>query len=275
MSLHHIRGHGGVNLAVRVVGPASAPPVVLLHGWASSGAVWSAQFADPLLNATFRLIAVDLRGHGESEIPSDGYQNSAVWAEDIEAVLRFAGSPALVIGWSYGGLVITDYLRQHGTEGIAGIVLVGAITEIGRGRQGARVGPVMQAALPKGLAEDPQVAVPALTEFVRGMTHQPLPGELVQHAIGDCLRVPPKVRTALFRRDVASTDVLAAINVPTLIAHGRLDGVVDPTVAEYVVRKIPGARLRWFHGGHMPFAEHVREFDAMLLEFVSRYWEGR
>jgi non-heme chloroperoxidase len=274
MTWHTIRGHGGVQLTARVVGPSTAPPIVLLHGWASSASVWAWQLSDPLLPAMFRLIAVDLRGHGGSETPEHGYQDAAVWAEDLAAVLRFAGRPALLVGWSYGGLVITDYLRVHGTSQVAGIVLVGAITEIGRGHPGARVGQAMRAALPAALSEDPEVAVPALTRFVRGMSDFPLPGELAQRAIGDCLRVTPKVRTALFRRDVSSERVLTGLDVPVLVVHGRRDAVVDSSAATYAAGKIPGARVRWFDGGHLPFVEHVREFNAMLLEFASRQWEG-
>nr|WP_239573798.1 alpha/beta hydrolase [Actinokineospora baliensis] len=257
-------------MAVRTAGDPARPPIVFVHGWAQSSRCWAAQFADPGLRAAHHLIAVDLRGHGDSDIPADGYDQAATWAADLAAVLAFAGAPALVVGWSYGGLVITDHVRERGCADLAGIVLVGAITEIGKGRPGGRIGPAMRAALPAALAEDPAVAIPAVTSLTVAMTAAPVAGTLTQAWVGDTLRVPPAVRTALFRRDVGSADVLASITVPTTVVHGDADVVVDPAGSEYAAGKIPGATPRWFPGvGHAPFSERVDEFNGVLREAAS------
>ena len=80
------------------------------------------------------MIAVDLRGHGYSDAPESGYADSAIWAGDVHAVLTAEDitADAVLLGWSYGGLVICDYLAEHGTDAVAGLVLVGAITSISR-----------------------------------------------------------------------------------------------------------------------------------------------
>ncbi|WP_018684811.1 alpha/beta fold hydrolase [Actinokineospora enzanensis] len=252
---------------MRTAGDPARPPIVLVHGWAQSGGCWAAQFDDPELCRAHHLIAFDLRGHGDSDIPADGYGDAAVWADDLAAVLAFAGAPAVVVGWSYGGLVITDYLRAHGDAGLAGLVLVGALTEIGRDRPGARIGPAMRAALPAALSEDPAVAVPAVVSLTTAMAAEPLPGPVVQRWAGTVLGVPPHVRRALFRRDASSAEVLAGISVPTAVVHGTADAVVDSSAAEYALGKIPGATARWFPGvGHVPFAERVDEFNGVLRE---------
>ncbi|SES24279.1 Pimeloyl-ACP methyl ester carboxylesterase [Actinokineospora terrae] len=273
--IHAVHGAGGATLAVRTAGDPTAPPIVFVHGWAQSGRCWAAQFADPGLAAAHHLIAVDLRGHGESDIPDTGYDDPAVWAEDLAAVLAFAGAPAVVVGWSYGGLVITDYVRDRGCADLAAIVLVGAITEIGKGHPGGRPGPAMAAALPAVFAEDLAVAVPAVASLTVAMTAEPAPGALAQAWFGDTLRVPPAVRKALFRRDVGSGDVLAGITAPTTVVHGTADVVVEPAGAEYAAGKIPGATLRWFSGvGHAPFAERVDEFNGVLRQ-AALAAEGR
>ncbi|OZM74734.1 alpha/beta hydrolase [Amycolatopsis antarctica] len=262
-------GAGGVRLALRVAGPPEAPPIVLLHGWAQSSRAWDPQFAGDLA-ARFRLIAVDLRGHGGSGAPEDGYDDPRNWAGDLAAVLAFSGAPATVVGWSYGGLVIADHLRVHGTAGLAGIVLAGAITEIGRGRAGGRVGRTMRDCLPGALSADPEVALPALAGFHAGAAARPLPGPLAQALLGAALSVPPRVRAALFAREVDSGDVLAAVDVPALVVHGTLDTIVDPSAGEYAAGKIPGAELRWFESvGHLPFAEAAPEFDSALARFAG------
>ncbi|MFD1148956.1 alpha/beta fold hydrolase [Saccharothrix hoggarensis] len=252
----------GVRLSVRESGPVDAPAVVLVHGWAQSGEVWS---PDP----TSRSYAPDLRGHGASEITEGGYRDSASWAADLKAVLDHVGRPAVLVGWSYGGLVITDYLRAHGTAGVSGLVLVGAITELGRGRPGGATGRLVEATLAPSLSEDPGVAVPALAEFCRDQAPG-LPGELVQRLLGTALRVPPRVRRDMFRRDVDSAAVLRAVDKPTLVVHGTADEVVDPAAGEYAAALIPGADLRRYdRTAHAPFLEQPERFAADLAGFVA------
>jgi pimeloyl-ACP methyl ester carboxylesterase len=259
-------------LAVRTAGPLDAPPIVLVHGWAQSSRVFTAQLGSSLAER-FRLIAVDLRGHGESEVPAAGYDDPAQWAADIRAVLDYAGRPSVLLGWSYGGLVITDYLREFGSADVAGLVYVGAITELGRGRRGGRTGPGMRDALPDVLSEDREVAGKAMRGFVTGMSASKLasrPNALGSALLQDALRVPPRVRGALFRRDVSSADVLAAVDVPTLVVHGDADTVVDIDAGRFTAETVPGARLRVFEGvGHLPFLERATQFDEVLGEFAD------
>ncbi|WP_285501605.1 alpha/beta hydrolase [Actinokineospora sp. NBRC 105648] len=254
---------------MRTAGDPERPPIVLVHGWAQSRRCWERQLGDADVARDHHLIALDLRGHGESDVPPDGYDDPAVWAEDLAAVLDFAGAPAVVVGWSYGGLVVTDYVRERGCASLAGIVLVGALTEIGRGHPGGTIGAAMRAAIPGVLSADPAVAVPAVTSLTLAMTAEPADGAQVQAWIGATLRVPPAVRGALFRRDVGSAEVLAGITVPTLVAHGTDDAVVAPAAADYALGKIPGAAARWFQGGgHAPFAERADGFNRALREFA-------
>jgi len=239
--------------------------VVLVHGWSAAASSWGDVGAGAL-----RTFAVDLRGHGDSDRPASGYQDSATWAGDIAAVLAAVGRPAVLVGWSYGGLVITDYLRTFGTSQVAGIVLVGAITEIGRGHPGGHVGPAMRAALPAALSDDADVAVPALLELTRRMTAVPLAGAALQAALAVPLSVLPFVRAALFQRDVSSEDLLRSLDVPVLIVHGADDAVVDPRASEYAAALIPDSTTRSYPGvGHMPFAERAEQFRADLAAFVA------
>lgn len=266
--LRFVPGAGGVVLAVREAGDPGGPPVVLVHGWAASSRAWRHQLA---ALTECRVLAVDLRGHGESgDAPLESYADPAVWAADLAAVLDDAGRPAVLVGWSYGGLVITDYVRERGTAGVAGLMLVGAITELGK-HPGGAVGPAWTGLMRPALDEDPEVAVPALTTLVGRMTVTPASGELRQQRIGETLRVAPSVRRALFRREVTSADVLGAVSVPTLVVHGSEDTVISPSAAEFAAGKIPGASLRWFPDvGHMPFDERPDEFNDALRELVRR-----
>jgi len=268
--LRFVQSADGTRLAVREAGDPTAPPIVLVHGWAASGQAWVNQLTDPELTARHRLLAVDLRGHGESDIPGgnlDGYADPAVWADDLAAVLAYADAPAVLVGWSYGGLVVTDYLRERGSSGVAGLVLVGAVTEIGRDRPGGALGSAWNVGMRAALSDDVTVAAPALAAIAADQTAEPRSGTEIQHSLGQMLQVPPAVRKALFKRDQGGLD---AVTVPTLVLHGELDRVVAPAAGEYAAGKIPGASMRWFsRTGHMPFVERVAEFNAALLEFAG------
>jgi non-heme chloroperoxidase len=96
--VEHVIGGSGVRLALRETGPADATPILFWHGWAVSSAVWQVQLDGPL-RRDFRLIAADLRGHGDSDVPAAGY-DSADWAADVRALLAHIGAPTVLVGWS-------------------------------------------------------------------------------------------------------------------------------------------------------------------------------
>jgi pimeloyl-ACP methyl ester carboxylesterase len=281
-TLDTVTGGCGVRIATRARGPADGRPIVLLHGWAQSSRAWTRQLAGPLADR-FQLIAADLRGHGESDVPAGdgdrgGYRSTPAWADDVAALLDLAGKPAVLVGWSYGGLVIRDYLAMYGTARIAGIVLAGAITEIGRGHRGGWLGKAMRAALPAALSDDRAVAEPALRGMITGMAASRFttrPSRTAEEMLQVSLRVPGFVRAGLFDRDVDSADVLAAIDVPTLIVHGRQDAIADPRAAEYAIERIPGATAHWLDGvGHLPFLDRADEFDEVVGRHADMWFGG-
>ena len=86
---HTVVGAGGVNLNVLEYGNASGPAIVFIHGWSQSYMCWLNQL-DSNLAKDFRLIALDLRGHGLSDAPlaQEAYTSSESWAGDINAILN-------------------------------------------------------------------------------------------------------------------------------------------------------------------------------------------
>ncbi len=92
-------------------GEPDAPPVLLIHGLAGSIAWWDSVV--PMLARDFRLIRVDLRGHGKSPSPRRGY-DTAAHARGVAAVLdRLGVSRFSVVGHSTGGYVATALAEQR------------------------------------------------------------------------------------------------------------------------------------------------------------------
>lgn len=265
-------GIDGTNIVYRVSGDPSLPPLVLLHGWAQSSACWGEGLLKDLAES-FRVLAVDLRGHGYSDAPQSGYADSANWAGDVDAVLRAEdiSSGAILLGWSYGGLVICDYLAEHGTGAVAGVVFVGAITSIGRGEAGGRVGSAMRAAIPGAMAEEPRVAIKALGSFGHALTG-PTEGKgtQAQALFGLTLSTQPRVRAALFDRTASHDDVLRSLDVPALVLHGTEDTVVDVSAGRHAAALIPDVTESYWDGvDHGPFVADPERFFAELTEFAA------
>jgi non-heme chloroperoxidase len=266
------QGIDGANIVYRVSGDPSHRPLVLVHGWAQSSACWGDGLLAELATR-FRVIAVDLRGHGYSDAPESGYADSAIWAGDVHAVLTAEDitADAVLLGWSYGGLVICDYLAEHGTDAVAGLVLVGAITSIGRGEAGGRVGTAMRAAIPGAMAEEPRTAIKALGSFGLALTG-PVEGRgaQAQALFGATLSTAPRVRAALFDRTASHDDVLSALDVPTLVLHGTEDTVVDVAAGRHAASLIPQVTESYWEGvDHGPFVADPDRFAREVTDFVE------
>ncbi|WP_072750342.1 alpha/beta fold hydrolase [Rhodococcus maanshanensis] len=262
----------GTSIVYRVEGDAAARPLVLLHGWAQSLRCWGDGVLDAL-SAKYRVIAVDLRGHGYSGAPAAGYDDPKIWASDVEAVLAAERieSGAVLLGWSYGGLVICDYLAEFGEAAVDAIVLVGAITSIGPGQKGGRVGSAMRAAIPAAMSEDPRESIRALGSFGTALTGTAEgKGVASQALFGASLSTPPRVRAALFGRAVGHDELLTGLTVPALILHGTADTVVDVSAARHAAELIPAATASYWDGcDHGPFVEDPKRFVAEVSEFVD------
>src|SRR4029453_6401033 len=128
---HRVAGGTGVALHVEETGNPEGRPALFMHGFSQSRLARDRQLRSDL-GHDLRLVAMDLRGHGLSEKPRDAYADPSAWAADIHAVVTALGLERQIFcGWSYGGVVIADYLRSHGERSVSGIVLVGAISRLG------------------------------------------------------------------------------------------------------------------------------------------------
>ncbi|MGH7570822.1 MAG: alpha/beta fold hydrolase [Gemmatimonadota bacterium] len=266
-----ISGGGGLDLAIYEAGNPDGPPILFIHGFSQNHLTWERQFSGPLADE-FRLVALDLRGHGASDKPLDAaaYTDSALWAEDIAAVIeaRAIERPVLV-GWSYGGYVIADYLRSHGDDALGGIVFVGVSSRAGTEEAQADLGEELLQLMGGVFSTDVRTSIDATRAFLGLITAQPMDDETFDIALASAMMIPPEVRLALFSRQLDNDDVLASIGVPTLVVHGGGDRVVMLSSGEHIAGTVPGARLLVYEGsGHAPFFEDPDRFNQDLAEFV-------
>ncbi|MFC6725770.1 alpha/beta fold hydrolase, partial [Halobium palmae] len=171
MRTHTVRGGDGVSLHVAETGDPDGRPILFVHGYSQSHRSWTRQFESSLADE-FRLVAPDNRGHGLSEKPRGGYDRPDLWAAALRAVVETLDLDDVVLdGWSYAGLIVLDYLASHGTDQVAGVNLVSAISKMGTEAATALLDPGYVDLLPRLGSDDAEESVAALVEFLRRCVH--------------------------------------------------------------------------------------------------------
>jgi pimeloyl-ACP methyl ester carboxylesterase len=272
MRTHTINGGANLKLHVRDFGPEEAPPILLLHGWSQHHLCWSKQFESDLIQQ-FRLVAMDLRGHGQSEAPRDAesYTTGSLWADDVAAVissLRLT-SPILV-GSSYGGFIIGDYLRSYGDGSIGGVNLVAGAIGIGPSWFGSMIGDDFVRYAPPAASDDQQIALNSIQRLLHCCIVKTVPPGDLELAMGWMALTPAYVRGHLISRDEDFRPEYSRLTKPLLVTYGAADTVVLPAMAQEIQRTCPDCQMSEYPGtGHFAFLEDPARFNRELVEFTS------
>lgn len=273
MKVYTVRGAAGVNLHVREWGPSTGTPILLIHGWSQSHLCWSKQYGSALSD-TARLVALDLRGHGMSDAPTEAeqYTDGDKWADDIAAVIdELALDSPILVGWSYGGYVICDYLRRKGQNKISGVNFVAAAVVLGPKAFGSLIGPGFLENAQAACQPDLPTNIAAIRRFLRACLGKPISQDDFEEFLAFNMVVRPAVRAALAQRQLDFATILEGLTVPVLLTHGRSDTVVLPAMTEYILDHCKTAEVSWFDGvGHLPFLEEPARFNAELKQFAER-----
>jgi len=265
-----IHSPDGVTFQAYEWGNPSGTPLVFIHGIYQSALSWAKQIEDPQLASKYRLVAIDLRGHGASDKPdgAEFYREGGRWANDIAALLDTLHlSRPVMVAWSYGGRVLNDYLLANGDGRLGGIVYVAARSLAGPAESPS---PRRSEASRDALSSDPATFIKGTREFVELCFGRPPTSAELEWLTAASMQTPSYVRKQLGGRPLAYTDVLSSIRVPTLIIQGDIDAVVPPQVAELTHQLIRHSTLSIYHGvGHSSFFETPDRFNAELERFVE------
>lgn len=269
MAHTYVTGGGGVRLHVTETGNRAGRPIVFIHGFSQSWMSWQRQMESDLAEE-FRLTAMDLRGHGASDKPRDVYSDRTLWADDISAVIRELNvEQPLLCGWSYGSLVILDYIRRYGEGSIGGIAVVDGLTKLGTDAALSVLTPELLSLVPGFFAAEADESIRSLSSLLRlCFAQEPAPEDMYR-MLGYNVSVPPHVREALFSRSFDNDDLLPRLRKPALIVHGAQDAIVKPSIVEQHAASMSHAQVCVMqNAGHAPFWDDAASFNAVLRDFT-------
>jgi pimeloyl-ACP methyl ester carboxylesterase len=259
-----------VVLAYDETGDPGSPPLVLLHGVSMSRRYFHRQL-EPL-SAQHRVLAVDLRGHGDSGKAESGH-TIPQYARDVSLFMDALGiERPVVLGWSMGAFVAWDYISQFGTGRLAGLIISDEAASDFKWDDfphGFIDLPTLHS-----LMSDVQADKDAfLRHLVPEMFHNEQPSEDVEWMVAECAKLPIGALSAiLFDQSVQDyRETVATIDIPTLICWGRHDELLPVSGADDLRSRIPGGEVVIFEdSGHCPFIEETEKFNATVSEFVAR-----
>jgi pimeloyl-ACP methyl ester carboxylesterase len=260
-------------VSINVISEGRGRPLFLLHGYGGSVAYWQ-DVIEPL-SRSYRVIAYDQRGFGESGKPQAGYLIPDYVEDQRRLMLELEASPAYILGFSQGGAVALHFTAAH-PEMSLGLVMNGASTDF------ARPGPetVEQSRkLRQGLID--LIRVAGISGYADRFTAGALsPGFRERNPAGwkryydMLLRNDPEAILRIAGENVSSLPVIPdfrRVKCPVLFIQGELDSLIPPEKRRRAEESIPGSRTVVIPGvGHASAAEAPDVFIGELTAFLNR-----
>jgi pimeloyl-ACP methyl ester carboxylesterase len=258
----------GVVLSVQESGNPDGPAIIFVHGLLGSHLNWDAQWKSPRLQR-YRIITYDMRGHGLSGKPTDAdaYRDGRRWANDLATVIESsrARDPVLV-GWSLGGAVISNYLAAFGDSRIAGAVYVAGVIEL----KPDQIVPHPQVYRDLN-SPDLKTHLDAIRAFLSLCFQTPPDASTFERLLANASMASWDMQRAVQSMTVAASEGLSRTRKPVLLIYGEHDALVQskPSIARALALN-PRIQSKLYAGsGHAPFLEEPDRFNRDLSAFID------
>ena len=245
---------------IRYIDVGNGEPVVLIHGLGESIESW--KFQIPELSKYFRIIALDLRGFGKSEIP-DRINGIKDFVSDVKNLIDHLNiRKANLIGFSMGGVICLAFYEKH-PEYVRSMVLADTISHLPP--------TLLKKTLETRLKILKESGMEKISEYIANISFHSKNPELTEF-FKDMIRKNNKdyyteVTVVILNSDYRH--VLPKVKVPTLVLVGEYDVTTPPRLTEYLINKIPISTLRVIdNSAHLTKMENPHEFNKYVLEFL-------
>jgi pimeloyl-ACP methyl ester carboxylesterase len=250
----------GVRLHYAEQGDPDGTPIVFLHGYGDSWFSFSRLL--PLLPARYRALALDLRGHGDSDRPAEGYRVRDL-ADDVSAFLAVMDlDGAVLVGHSMGTFV-AQQVALATPERLAGIVLLDGARSMRR-LQGIEGLAAAVAALPEPVPDD------FVREFQLSTVHHPVPAGFMEDVIAESRKLSARVWQALMdgMLDAPEATEGALGDIPALLIWGEQDALFSRAEQGALLAILGRGELRVYpETGHAPHWERPEDTARDLAAF--------
>lgn len=274
---NYIKTSDGVNLHYLEAG--SGKPLVMIPGWSQTAEQFKYQLVG--LKDRYRVIALDMRGHGESDKPDFGYKIARLSQDVREVLLALDLHDVNILGHSMGCSIIWSYWELFGPDRLSKLLLIDQMPFITSNpiwsqeeldASGAifncesLYNTINELAGPNG--------VELTRKFIGGMVTSAMSENDFDWMIERNLRMPRKhAATLLYHHSTQDwRDLIPRINLPTLVVGGRTSNVPWKSQV-WIHEQIPGSRLEIFEenegGKHFMFIEGAEKFNKIVAEFIG------
>ena len=272
-----LRGAGDLWLAADGRGDPRAPSVLFLHGGGQTRHSWGGT-AELLAKRGRYTLALDMRGHGESDWSKERRYAVTDFAADMFAVIGTLAQPPVVVGASLGGMAALLGIGEAEAPRVAGIVLVDISTSIDPA--GAERIKTWMFSRPDGFANLEEVA-DAIAEYTRDRTRaRNLDGLRKNVRLGTDGRYRWHWDPGFMNREAGPGEIndrprmqraATRLRVPALLVRGKNSDVINPENAREFLDAAPGAEFVDVAGaGHMVAGDRNDAFSEAVLEFLER-----
>lgn len=248
-------------------------PVVLIHGWPLSDAMYEYQYQF-LVDKGYRAIGITLRGFGKSDKPYGDY-NYDVYAKDIKKVLEKLNIiDAALGGFSMGGAIAIHYVAKYDSAHVNKLLLFGAAAPVWTQREDYNYGFTTQAV--DDLITLSKVNRPELLENfgkIFAASETALSQGIANWLGGINIEASPYATTQslIALRDTDLRSELSKIKIPTAIFHGAKDAICEFALAGQMHQGIKNSYIVKFEeSGHALFIEELEKFNRELLAFLQQ-----
>jgi pimeloyl-ACP methyl ester carboxylesterase len=262
--LEQFRTADGVHIAFDDEGEGR--PLVLLHGLMANRGFFRAQRA---LAERFRIVTVDLRGHGDSREAGEAPTIETLAGDVASLAAALDLDDAVGIGWSLGAAVLWHVLSGPESGRFAGAVVVDMTARV-MNTSGWDLGlsPEVCEARAQAIASDFESFATAAGTAIFAEPNHPLSAwAAAEFARNDAAAIGA-LWASLVGQDFRPR--LSAIRQPTLILHGARSHLYGADTADHLVAALPEARAVTFdRSGHAPHLEQPERFNAALADFAA------
>lgn len=268
--MQYIKTNDGTKIAVYDFNPKGRQTVFLIHGWPLSYKIFEYQI-NLLTDCGYRVVAVDLRGFGNSDTPVCGYSYDQMSSDIFHVVRRLGLRNFILVGFSMGGAIALRYMNRYSGFGVCKLILLSAAAPCFAQRPDFPYGRTVQEVndlINLAKTDRPQLCL----NFSKQLFASPQTEAVVDWFGNIALSASGigTIKSAVSLRDEDGRKDLSCVHIPTYIIHGDKDVLVPNELAEIQHKRIRCSKLITLpNSGHGIIYDQLEKFNSVFMDAIA------